>query len=285
MYHAVDQRPAGRGEQLMPALPPPLFERQLRHLRRHYRLVRASDLPAAVAARRRGERYPVALTFDDDLRCHLSVALPMLQRAGAMATFFLTGASLDGPFSFWWERLGRALDLGVDVAELVDVPTGAQTGDEGLVLFVQRLGQEARTTVEARLAEAAGPDPPDAGLRAADVRRLVEAGMDVGFHTPLHHNLTLLTDDELARAMEEGLGALKEVVGRPVEIICYPYGSVDQRVAEAARAAGFALGFTCEPEAVTPAGDPLLLGRVGASLGPLGVFAAQLVVALLRGRV
>jgi peptidoglycan/xylan/chitin deacetylase (PgdA/CDA1 family) len=286
MYHAVDERPDGRSQELMPAMRPALFEWQLRHLGRHYRLVRAPDLPAAVAARRRGERYPVALTFDDDLRCHVAVTLPILQRADATATFFLTGASLDEPFSFWWERLGRALDLGVaNVAELIGVPAGTTTSDNDLVLFVQRLGEEARTAVEARLADVAGADPPDAGLRAADVVSLVEAGMDVGFHTLRHHNLTLLPDDALASAMEEGREALEEVTGVPLQTFCYPYGFVDDRVADAACAAGFVAGFTCEQVAVATADHPLLIGRVGASVGAAGIFAAQLVVALFRGRV
>ena len=59
----------------------------------------------------RGEPFPLAITFDDDLRSHVELALPILPVAGAPATFFLTGASLQGPASFWWERLDRALRL------------------------------------------------------------------------------------------------------------------------------------------------------------------------------
>src|SRR4051812_31810960 len=86
-----------------------LFEARVRALARRHRLVRASELPAAVAARRRGGRVPAALTFDDDLRCHLDVAAPVLRRRGAPATFFLTGAGR----AFWWERVDRALSAGL----------------------------------------------------------------------------------------------------------------------------------------------------------------------------
>ena len=93
------------------------FERQLRHLRRRYRVVPASCLAEAAAARTRGRRVPVAITFDDDLPSHLSHAAPALRRARLSATFFLSGAGLNGPFSFWWQLLQRAWDRG-----LVDAP-------------------------------------------------------------------------------------------------------------------------------------------------------------------
>jgi len=283
VYHAIDEQAGDPDLELVPATASSVFEGHLRYLSRHYRIVRAGELLAAVSERRRGERYPVAITFDDDLRCHVAVALPILERVGVPATFFLTGASLERPFSFWWERLERAFDQGVpDVAELMSAAyRGTQPSVLELGMVVQQLGSEARATVDARLAEVAGADPPDAGLRAADVRRLLRARMEIGFHTLRHDNLTMLTDDELASAMEEGLEALERVAEVPVQIICYPYGRADERVANAARAARFLAGFTTRRAAVRPGDDPLLNGRIGPSNLP-GVFAAQLVVALLR---
>lgn len=135
--------------------------------------------------------------------------LPILERYGVGATCFLTGVSLERPRSFWWERLERALDLGVpNLAELVGMrgararPTAGELG-----AFIRQLDSETRAVVDARLAEVAGADPLDAGLRVADVRRLVEAGMEIGFHTLRHDNLVLLREDALASAMEEGKGA------------------------------------------------------------------------------
>ncbi|MBA3401020.1 MAG: polysaccharide deacetylase family protein [Actinobacteria bacterium] len=284
MYHAVDEQAGDAGRELVPAVASSVFEGQIRHLKRRYRVVRAGDLPAAIAERRRGERYPVAITFDDDLRCHVAVALPILERVGVLATFFLTGVSLVHPFSFWWERLQRALDQGVsNLAELVGAAdVGTCSNAHELVMFVQQLGPESRATVEARLAGVAGIDPPDAGLRAADVRKLVEAQMEVGFHTLRHDNLSLLSDDMLAKAMEDGRGSLEEVVGGPLQIICYPYGYVDERVANAARVARFVSGFTTKRVAVTPGSDPLQIGRWGPSANSPGALAAQLVVALVR---
>ncbi len=284
MYHAIDEHAGNVDRELVPAIASSVFEKQLRHLKRHYRVVRAGDLLAAIAERRRGERYPAAITFDDDLRCHVAVTLPILERVDVPATFFLTGASLERPFSFWWERLQRALDQDVaNPATLIGMPeTDARADAHQLDIFVQQLGPEARARVEAQLAEVAGDDPPDAGLRAADVRRLVDARMEIGFHTLRHDNLVLLSDDMLASAMKDGRDALEEVVGDRLQVVCYPYGHVDERVANAARAAQFVAGFTTKRGAVTPGNDPLLTTRLGPSADSAGVLAAQLVVALAR---
>jgi peptidoglycan/xylan/chitin deacetylase (PgdA/CDA1 family) len=106
--------------------------------------------------------------------------------------------------------------------------------------------------------------------------------MEVGFHTLRHHNLTVLSDEELAQAMEEGREALEHVVGAPLPLICYPYGFVDRRVANAARRAGFLLGFTSRGGAVTPTSDPLLLARIGPSPHSTNILAVQIVAALVR---
>lgn len=286
VYHAVEERAGDPERELVPAMASSLFEHQVRYLERHYRVVKAGDLLRAVAQRRRGERFPVALTFDDDLRCHVDVTLPILRRAGVPGTFFLTGASLERPRSFWWERLARAPrerlpDL---VATVPGHEPEPRPSLHELGALMKQLDAAARAEVEARLVDVAGPDPADAGLRAADVRLLVDAGMEIGFHTLQHHNLLVLSDASLGEAMDEGRAFLEDVVGSPLEAICYPYGYADRRVADAARAAGFVTGFTAESAAVTADGDPLLCGRVGPSFRSAGRLATQLPLALLSAR-
>ena len=113
MYHSVDHRRGDPRRELVPPHEAGLFEAQVRFLAKHYRVVPAAGLQDAVRARRRGQRFPAAITFDDDLACHESISLPILRRCGVTATFFLSGASLDRPFSFHFERLQRAHDAGV----------------------------------------------------------------------------------------------------------------------------------------------------------------------------
>ena len=284
MYHSVEHRVGNAAVELVPPHHAEIFEAQVRHVARHYRVVPASELQAAAAARRRGERFPVAITFDDDLACHSEIALPILVRHGATATFFLSGASLERPFAFWYERLQRASDERVGgLARLVLGGEGdGQASLHDLALAIEELHPEERDAVAARLGEAVGPDPPDAGIRSEQVRALAEAGMTVGFHTMRHDALSLLDDQRLAAALVDGRDRLAEAAGGDVDVIGYPHGRADERVADAAREAGFTAGFTTRENPVTPASNPLLQGRMGPSLRSSGALALQLPLTLRR---
>jgi peptidoglycan/xylan/chitin deacetylase (PgdA/CDA1 family) len=237
-----------------------------------------------VAGRRRGQRIPIAITFDDDLACHLTESAPLLRRAGLTATFFLSGASLSRPFSFWWERLQAAADGDLAGTRALVGLSAGQGDIHALGLEVQFMEPAERDAVAERLAEALGPDPDDSGLRADQVRALVEGGFEVGFHTRHHDVLPRLDDDALAAALSDGRAELEELAGRRLEAIAYPYGMGDDRVASAAAAAGFRTGFTARREAVGPDTDPLLIGRIPEVFDSTGRFALRLVRALFAQR-
>lgn len=287
MYHAVEPRSGDAARELVPPHNAALFDRQIRHVRRHYRIVAAADLQAAAASRRRGQRFPVAITFDDDLACHVAVALPILQRHGATATFFLSGASLERPFAFWYERLQRAFAERLPrIGALVLGDRRLEEAEPGIHalsrVIVNEFRPEERHAMSERLAAVLGPDPPDAGIRAADVRELAASGMTIGFHTLRHDGLSLLDDTALERALTDGVPELAGAAGRPVEVIGYPHGLADERVGRAARVAGFTTGFTTRHDPVTPESDELLQGRVGPSLRSVGILAMQLPLTLRR---
>jgi peptidoglycan/xylan/chitin deacetylase (PgdA/CDA1 family) len=285
MYHSVEERSGDPTRELVPPHHVRLFERQLRHARRFYEVVPAAALLDAVRARRRGQRFPLAITFDDDLACHATVALPALRQVGVTATFFLSGASLERPFAFHYERLQRAYDQGL--AGLPELVLGADAGVaprgvHELSLAIEQMTPDERDAVAERLGEALGPDPDHAGIRSAQVRELADAGMTIGFHTRRHDSLASLDDDRLAQALSEGRAELAAIAGKPLTTIGYPHGRADGRVADAARASGFKAGFTTRHVAVTPRSDALLLGRVGPSLRSVGALALELAVTLLR---
>ena len=285
MYHSVAERAGDPTRELVPPHHVQLFERQVRLVRRLYDIVPAERLLDAAASRRRGQRFPAAITFDDDLACHATLALPVLRALGATATFFLSGASLERPFAFHYERLQRAFDTGVpDLPSLVFGDT-ARTGARGiheLSLALEQMPPDERDAASDRLGLALGPDPDDAGIRVEQVRALVGAGMTIGFHTRRHDSLAWLDDERLERALVDGRSELEAIAGKPLTTIGYPHGRADLRVANAARTAGFAAGFTTQHVPVTPGSDPLLQGRVGPSLRSVGALAIELAFTLVK---
>ena len=74
LYHVIGERPGDPRRDLMPAVGRDAFATQLDYLRRRFDVVPASELPAAAAAREPGERFPVAITFDDNARSNVELA-------------------------------------------------------------------------------------------------------------------------------------------------------------------------------------------------------------------
>jgi peptidoglycan/xylan/chitin deacetylase (PgdA/CDA1 family) len=283
LYHRVGPAAGTVGRNLVPTLDSRLFEAQLVHLTERYRVVSSSDLQAASFRRRRWDRYPVAITFDDDLGSHAPVAMHLLRRAGLPATFFLSGASLDRPYRFWWERLQAAADQGLELASVLGPrlrPAG--NGIQAWAKAIESASSEQRAYATDALAERLGPDPPDAGMRREDVASLAAAGFEIGFHTLRHDALPALDETSLELALHEGRAALEEASGRPLTAISYPHGKADARVGRAAKHAGFEQGFTGIARAVTPSSDPLLLPRVEVPHPTLDDFALQIVGVLER---
>lgn len=259
-WHGAGDPPTRPQEALLPAIGERLLDAQLQTVARMFAPVHAVELLNAVAARRRWQPFPVALTFDDDLASHHDVAMPLLRAAGAPATFFLNGASLDGPYRFWWDRLDRLPDR--------DLPAR-----------VKRMSRGERRSWESELARRAGPDPATAGLRRPHVRALAQAGHEIGFHTLRHDPLPTLSDRELRDALTAGSSELEQAAGRPIRSLAYPHGDWDERTPAAARDAGFGVAFTTGQHAVAATDDPHSLGRFEAPVDS----AAHLAFRLARG--
>jgi peptidoglycan/xylan/chitin deacetylase (PgdA/CDA1 family) len=281
VYHRVGG--VGRDPELEidPAVPADAFAQHLRHLRRHYRVVPAGTILEVTGARRRGQRLPVAVTFDDDLPSHVREALPALRRAGCHATFFLSG----GPARpHWWDDLQRAVDGRLVQADGLphlperDVRAALERSPRairGLASAVERLTPSQRAEVAAALREAVGPPSADSVMAADDVRRLAEAGLGIGFHTLRHDPLPSLPDHELDGALREGRAELAAAARASIDLVAYPHGKADDRVAAAAREARFAAAFTTSPGVASPATDPYRVPRV-VPASSAGAFALQL---------
>ena len=111
-----------------------------------------------------------------------------------------------------------------------------------------------------------GPEPAPL-MNAAQLREVQDLGFTIGSHSKSH--LRLAEQNEACIVEETGASkaALEDLLGRRVDHFCYPYGSHDLRAVEAAAAAGYVTGTTCERAAATPQDDLLTLPRKAVSRG------------------
>jgi peptidoglycan/xylan/chitin deacetylase (PgdA/CDA1 family) len=281
VFHEIAERTGDPARELVPAHGSDLFEQHLQLFRRWFRLVKASDVRAAALSRRRGEPIPLAITFDDDLRSHVEYALPILRRHRAPATFFLCGAAGEDAVPFWWETLQAAVDEGIEIGDVV--PAAASRDIHAVARVVEELRPDERADVSRKLSRRLGRRPGGDSMSSADVQALVAAGFEIGFHTLQHARLPTLADPELESALYDGRERLAVAAGQPVELIAYPHGVADARVAASARGAGYQAGFTTRPEVLGQATDPWLIPRIAPGFRSRAPIAWRITKALVRG--
>jgi peptidoglycan/xylan/chitin deacetylase (PgdA/CDA1 family) len=262
-------------------------------LRRRYRVVAASNILEAAGARRRGGRFPVAITFDDDLDSHVREATPMLRSAGLPATFFLCGASLADRSTFWWEALQIVVDRREAPPATIPLVDSEDVGAafarvpfaiHRVAKVVESLPPEQRKLVTDELVVRIDDDHLPAAFGPDRVQALVAAGFELGFHTRDHYVLTGLDRGELAGALHSGREELGSTASQRLELLAYPHGKADGRVAAAAKEAGFTLAFCGSRDVVTPATHPFLIGRIEPRANTPGRFALELARALHHSR-
>jgi peptidoglycan/xylan/chitin deacetylase (PgdA/CDA1 family) len=88
------------------------------------------------------------------------------------------------------------------------------------------------------------------------------SGVSVQSHTCTHVRLETLTDKDAEIEMRRCKDVLQQRFGAEVDHICYPYGSVNARIADLAEEIGYKLGVTTEFGRARAEDKPLLLPRV-----------------------
>lgn len=215
------------------------FDRMLGWLRAWCNVL---PLDEAVVRLREG-RLPAraaAITFDDGYADNCTVALPLLQRHGLPATFFVATGFLDGG-RMWNDTVIEAVrycaqpQLALD--ELEDLPgEGATrfpvgTADEKRAAIEAIIGRlkylpvDARLALTERIAHAAGVRPADdLMLTSAQLRALRRAGMQIGAHTISHPILARLDAESARQEIAGSKRRLEELLDERIGLFAYPNG-------------------------------------------------------------
>lgn len=84
-------------------------------------------------------------------------------------------------------------------------------------------------------------------LDATEIREMQRAGVAFQSHTRSHASLPTLDDERLATELAGSRAELQALLGTPVDLLAYPFGHVDERVARAAKQAGYRAAFSTQP--------------------------------------
>jgi len=107
--------------------------------------------------------------------------------------------------------------------------------------------------------------PDERVLDADELRKLDADGMRIGAHTASHARLSDLKGDALVDELARSKAMLEEMLGRPVNVLAYPFGERDdfnERTKAGARAAGYTCALAAYRGTVDGDTDPFAIPRL-----------------------
>jgi peptidoglycan/xylan/chitin deacetylase (PgdA/CDA1 family) len=251
-----------------------LFETQVTALRRCFRLfplgealrqLDAGTLPPAAAA----------ITFDDGYADNAEVALPLLQKHGISATFFIATDYLDGGLMFndqVIEALRRAPGAVLDLQALglsryaIDSPSARWRAINAILPLVKHRPQDERARLVKAIAAACKAKLPERlMMTTTQLQGLRQAGMEIGAHTCSHPILASVDSVTAEREMRDSKLRLEALLQIPVVLFAYPNGrpNADYRAEHVAMAqrVGFSAAVSTATGVVSAHGDRFQLPR------------------------
>lgn len=217
----------------------------------------------------------LAITFDDGYADNAQVALPILQRHGMVATFFVATSFLDGG-RMWNDTVIEAVrGCSLEKLDLSDLGFGTYSlasPDERRHAIESLLGQikyrelgPRNQAVEAIARQISMALPDDLMMSSDQIRQLRHAGMQIGAHTCSHPILASLSDAQAMAEIVDGKDQLEEIIGEAVTLFAYPNGKPGRdylaKHAAMAEAAGFAAAVSTAPGVSSLKTDPFQLPR------------------------
>ena len=215
------------------------------------------------------------ITFDDGYADNHHVALPILQRHGLNATFFIATGFLDGG-RMWNDTIIesiRACSLPVLDLSTLGLGRHAQGSlDDRRAAIASLIAQikyrpvDERTVITEQLAQLAGVQPPDDLMMTSnEVKAMRHAGMQIGAHTVSHPILARLSDEQARQEIEGSKRFLEQLLDDRVGLFAYPNGKPGEdytpQTVDVVRSLGFDAAVSTQWGASRASTDQLQIPR------------------------
>ena len=228
--------------------------------------LQASSLPARAAC----------ITFDDGYADNYRHALPILDRHGLHATFFIATGFLDGG-RMWNDTLIEAIRAtefeAIELGGLGFGNIATQSIDDKraalatLIPALKHREPTSRDEAVATIAARCGPVtlPSDLMMTSTEIRALHEAGMGIGAHTANHPILARCEQTAARHEISEGRAMLESLLDERIGLFAYPNGKVGadytQEHVDMVQELGFDAAVSTNAGASGHGNDPFQLSR------------------------
>ncbi|MEK6735504.1 MAG: polysaccharide deacetylase family protein [Pseudomonadota bacterium] len=213
------------------------FDSHLGYLTRYFNILPLSEAVQRLSSGTLPSRA-ACVTFDDGYADNVEIALPILQKHGVPATFFIATGFINGGI-MWNDKVielirrapGDTLDLGKIGLGNHAISSISQRQQLLFPLIdkLKYLPFEERHRRVDQLCELVPVALPDNLMMTSEqIRKLHQAGMEIGGHTINHPILARLDDNLAFSEIANGKEMLESIIGEPVHLFAYPNGKPGQ---------------------------------------------------------
>lgn len=274
------------------------FEKQMRFLRRHYRILSLEQLVREISDPK-SKSQGVAVTFDDGYRGLYTEALPILTSYQIPATVYLIGAAMETGEPAWYDKIFLAMQVFPKESFEIQLATPrkfALDSRPSRISAAIEIVTHLRTVPDAqRRARCIEIEhqvalPADAlaerMLNWTQVREMQKAGISFGAHTMTHPVLSRLPLPEAERELRDSKQLIENHLQTPALDFAYPFGHAwdcSADVEHLAARVGFRSAVTTTWGVNRTGANPFALRRpqIGQD-GSLSMFAFQMNQLFLR---
>ncbi|ALT77277.1 polysaccharide deacetylase [Paucibacter sp. KCTC 42545] len=233
------------------------------------------------------------ITFDDGYADNHQVALPILQKHGLPATFFIATGFLQGG-RMWNDTVIESvrhcrqpeLDFGAHGSYAMGDAATRRTAIDAIIGKIKYLPIAERLAASEDLLERSGARLEEQLMMGPDgVRRLRDAGMQIGAHT-VSHPILARTESQIARQeIHDSKAYLEDLLAQDCSLFAYPNGKPGRDYlpehVDMVRDLGFKTAVSTTWGASGPGADPLQLQRFTPWDSSKGAFGLRLMRNLL----
>ena len=241
---------------------PENFELQMSHLKNSGKLLTIDQFMKIIASELTFPPNSFIVTFDDGYVDNFTEALPILERLGIQALFFISTANINTDTEFWWDNLQRmylsdeknnkALLYRKLHKILKPLPANIRDAKVNELLacnnIVMARGREHYRT-----------------MNEDEIRRLARSSSAcIGAHTHNHVMLSALSPNDQREEMSKSKKILEKITGKDVPYFAFPFGGFDDFTAESIHLAKdnqFLLAFANTPGLIKKGSDLFNLPR------------------------
>lgn len=279
MYHSVLEVPDQVQDSLGGiALPTTAFQSQMEVLAKEFHPIDLEQAGRFVTGQGDLPDRAVVVTFDDGYTDNYEVAMPILNRLGVPATFYVTVDCVERRTLPWPSRLRFAFrttnqKTWTDNAGKLWSLSSGEDREKAYLSACDQFCKVAGATLEAEIARAESELeaklPDHAGelmMTWEQVKALEQNGHIIGSHTMTHPNMAFLKLDDLRRELNDSKRVMESHLASRVRHLSYPcpalFPNWTQQTTEESQRAGYQTAVTTNDGVVRERDNPLELKRV-----------------------